>query len=145
MAKVKFTLDESGGFDPADPLGDLEIVGDDGKKLILNCTFIDVWLLSLIQSKVLSGHADAEILSVLEESFCLKVAIAEGMIELETESNKIYASKDSLIEELYSAAKKLVNFFINVDGFDKNTALVSLRDKVKTEENPNKGTYMDAP
>lgn len=78
MFKIEYVLDPSSPTD-SEPLGDLKICDDQGEIRIEN-TYIDSWLLSLLQFSSLPTKKDSAKISILEEPEPIFVEVSNSNI-----------------------------------------------------------------
>lgn len=109
MINVQYTLDDEGGIDPTNPLGDLTIIGDNGGSLFLTETFIDVWLLSILRGLLSICNQKPLKVEVLEEPYSILMTEKNGVLNLERDGTWIHLRSGQAMLHFIDAAKRLVN------------------------------------
>lgn len=124
--RVQYVLDEEGGIDPEDPLGDLLLADDAGNSIFLKETFIDVWLVSFIKS-ILKIHSNESLqVEVLEEPY--------GVLLKRKEDELIFSYRSATLKtdciDALSAFKNVSRCFIHelsmYSGVEKNASIHEL-------------------
>lgn len=127
MMNVQYTLDNEGGIDPIDPLGDLTIMGDNSSSLLLIETFIDVWLLSLLRGLLSISNGKSIRVEVLEEPCFILMTEENGFLHLECDGKSIRLQSGQARKYFIEAAKMLVNELSKYNGVERNATIAELK------------------
>lgn len=131
MVNFDYFLDLEDGLDPTDPLGDIKFYGEDGSGLTLDSTFVDVWLVSIMNRfEDILQCRECEI-KVLEEPWSLKVSHDKGSVVFKYRSFQTSMSRDTFLDDFISASERFVLELRKHDGADNNPLLSEIDKQVK--------------
>ncbi|MEQ8469065.1 hypothetical protein [Coleofasciculus sp. E1-EBD-02] len=106
--KIEWKLDEEGGIDPIDPVGDISI--SDGERTIQEeSTYLDSWFDALIAvgKAIKSGNNLA--VEIAEEPYNLKLELVSSGAEISYKNKTILVNKvDEFIEVIRQSATGFV-------------------------------------
>ncbi len=121
MLKISVTLDLEDGPDAINVLGDL-IISDEQSKITLETTFLDSWLIALMEVLPRLSTADHLIVEVDEEPKPLRLDIdADERILVSYEHEVVVAQTlAELIEAIADAAGALLTALKHVSEVEKN-------------------------
>ena len=140
MKNVQYTLDDEGGIDPTDPLGNLTITGEDGSSLFLMETFVDVWLLSLLRGLLSIGEHETLTVEVLEEPNTILMTSDSGIINLVYKGESTFLKLEQAVSSLIEAARRFVYELSEYDGVESNTVVKELEELILRGRG-NRGTH----
>jgi hypothetical protein len=128
MLTIKLRLDEGGGLDPIEVLGDLTI-SDGHSAIVVKTTFVDTWLESLIVAHhklKLSGDVKVDV----QEPSPLRVRMnPDGSVRISYEDQEVVADSLTALETaLRTAARPLLDAIGDLPRSHLNTALKTLRE-----------------
>lgn len=131
MNGVQYELDDEGGIDPTDPLGDLIISDEHGGTLVFSETFIDVWLLSFLRALFSIDSGESLKVEVLEEQYFVLMTEVSGFLNLECEGRSIRLKLGPAKRYFTDATKKLIGELSEYDDVDKNATIAELKKLVE--------------
>jgi len=125
---VQYTLDYEDGIDPTDPLGDLKITDDSGGSLLIEETFIDVWLLSFLNS-ILNIKPDENLkIEVLEEPYFISVTEKDGTLVFNYNDQVINTDIKEAILSFEKTAKELIIDLSGYSGVENNLTITTIKE-----------------
>jgi len=125
---VQYTLDYEDGIDPTDPLGDLKITDDSGGSLLIEETFIDVWLLSFLNS-ILNIKPDETLkVEVLEEPYFVSLTEKDGALAFNYNDQVINTGVKEAILGFEKTAKELIVDLSGYSGVEKNLTIMTIKE-----------------
>ncbi|WP_220814067.1 hypothetical protein [Pseudomonas paralcaligenes] len=125
MFKIEYLLDPSSPTD-SEPLGDLKICDDQGEIRIEN-TYIDSWLLSLLQFSSLPTKEGSANISILEELEPISVEVRNGKIYFFHANALVSGELSEFSTEISRAAREFISL-IKAKQWDSCNSTISILD-----------------
>jgi hypothetical protein len=127
MLTVTFTFDQELGLDAIDPLGDLSI--SDGRSVItINTTFLDSWLVALIEAHD-TRNEDHMKVGVAEESFFLQIDVdSSGLLTIRDDKLSLSPhSRAAFYKALQTASESFLRAVGVLPGGHRNMLLEPIK------------------
>lgn len=125
MFKIEYLLDSSDSAD-SEPLGDLRICDSQGEIRIEN-TYIDSWLLSLLQFSLLPTKKGSANISILEEPEPISVEVSNGRVYFCYASVLVSGQLPEFSTEIIRAAHEFISL-IKAKQWDSSNGSISILD-----------------
>ncbi|MCW8128532.1 hypothetical protein [Microbulbifer halophilus] len=106
MTDIFYALDVSGGVDPDDPIGNVYIVGDNGKSITIESTYVDAWLMEM-SDFIISGSRQNRI-EVLEEPESIDVIYKDGKFNFFYKGEQVVVSSKVFVQKVCEIVEKLI-------------------------------------
>ncbi|TQV82468.1 hypothetical protein FKG94_06920 [Exilibacterium tricleocarpae] len=128
--RVISVLDIENGIDPEFLLGDLIIEDKKGKAIILNCTYVDAWLMSFCDYLTSDGKIQTGDIYIAEEPDRFRVQVSEESLSLSYKDIKIVVSLHEFVASLTKELTSLINICCRASGEKGEDVIYRLQRKV---------------
>lgn len=125
---VEYVLDEEGGVDVIDPLGDLVLRDEKGESFTIENTFIDAWLLSFLETLINISIEHSIEVGVLEEQEHVSVVVTKNVMKFTYFGKTITSEAEKTIRAFKDVAKIFVAELSDHDDIDKNISVKRLKE-----------------
>lgn len=127
--KIEWKLDEEGGIDPIDPVGDI-VISDGDRTIQEESTYLDSWFDALITGAKNITSVNSLVIDIAEEPQALRLERVSLGLQIYYKDKKIWVAElDEFIKTLKQAATSFVLRF-NKKEIEKNELLDKIRDFV---------------
>jgi hypothetical protein len=125
---IKPIIDQEEGIDEIDVLGDL-LISDSISTIVLKTTFLDSWLVALIEARAKLPNASQVVVNVPEELEPIRMQLRpDGLVTISYENQMVLAdSPDAFDLALKVAAKSLLEVIGSLPRSRMNTLLEPIR------------------
>ncbi|MEQ8974834.1 MAG: hypothetical protein RIE73_31175 [Coleofasciculus sp. C1-SOL-03] len=127
--KIEWKLDEEGGIDPIDPVGDI-VISDGDRTIQEESTYLDSWFDALITGAKNITSVNSLVIDIAEEPHALRLTQVLQGLQISYKDKTIWVAElDEFIKTLKQSATSFILKF-NKKEMDKNELLDKIRDFV---------------